>query len=405
MQVEISPLDQLDEVACALQREDLTGLPGEALGDDLIDLRRQIERLEAEFLRRLRHFDRTQAYSATGALSAASWLRWKCKLAGSTAADRVRIARRLEELPQTTRAFAEGEINLQQVAVITRTVEEVGAEMAKDAEPILLEAAEKLDAGQLRLVTGHLRHCLDPDGSLEQHKHNQERRRLHISQTWDGLFAFDGLFDPEGGAMLQTALNALMPPPAADDQRTPAQRRADALVELAERQLSRGDLPQVGGRKPHLSVMVGLDTLLQKPGVDGGELEWARGSVLPSETLRRLACDCALTPIIVDSDGRTVGVGSTKRLFSGPKRRALHNRDRFCRFPGCDRPADWSDGHHIKHWLDGGSDDLENGLLLCRRHHVMVHEGGWALLRQDDGSIVAVPPGSAPGRRLAARSP
>jgi hypothetical protein len=401
MQLQTPPGDLVDEAISTWRREDLAGIPASDLGEDLVGMRRQIDQIEAEFMRRLRHFDHTQAYSPSGALSAASWLRWKCRLASSTAADRVRVARRLEDLPQTSQAFAEGEINLQQVAVIARTVEEVGAEVARDAEPILLEAARTLDAAQLRQVTGHLRHCIDPDGSLEQHKHNQDRRRLHLSQTLDGLFVLDGLLDPEGGAMLQTALNALMPPPASDDQRTAAQRRADALVELAERQLSRGDLPQVGGRKPHLSVMVGLDTLLQKPGSDGGELEWARGSVLPSETLRRLACDCALTPIIVDSDGRTVGVGSTKRLFSGPKRRALHHRDRFCRFPSCDRPADWSEGHHIRHWLDGGSDDLENGLLLCKRHHIMVHEGGWKLVMQSDGSVVAIPP----DRQLGARSP
>src|ERR1700737_3729281 len=184
MQAESSPLDRLDEATSALQREDLVGLPSEALGEDLIGLRRGIDRLEAEFMRRLRHFDHTQAYSPSGALSAAAWLRWKCRLAGSTAADRGRVARRLEDLPKTSQAFAEGEINLQQVAVITRNVEEVGAEVARDAEPVLLEAARTLDAAQLRQVTGHLRHCIDPDGSLEQHKHNQERRRLHISQTW-----------------------------------------------------------------------------------------------------------------------------------------------------------------------------------------------------------------------------
>jgi hypothetical protein len=150
MQAESSPLDQLEEAISVLQREDLVGLPGEALGEDLIGLRRGIDRLEAEFMRRLRHFDHTQAYSPSGALSAAAWLRWKCRLAGSTAADRVRVARRLEELPQTSQAFAEGEINLQQVAVITRTVEEVGTGTAKDAEPILLEAAKALDAAQLR---------------------------------------------------------------------------------------------------------------------------------------------------------------------------------------------------------------------------------------------------------------
>jgi hypothetical protein len=122
MQAESSPLDRLEEATSALQREDLMGLPDEALGEDLIGLRRGIDRLEAEFMRRLRHFDHTQAYSPSGALSAAAWLRWKCRLAGSTAADRVRVARRLEELPQTSQAFAEGEINLQQVAVITRTV-------------------------------------------------------------------------------------------------------------------------------------------------------------------------------------------------------------------------------------------------------------------------------------------
>jgi hypothetical protein len=217
-----------------------------------------------------------------------------------------------------------------------------------------------------------------------------EHRSLYLSQTYDGLFRIDGWLDGEGGAALQTVLDSLMGPPAADDNRTAPQRRADAMVDLARRQLDGGGLPEVGGQKPHLMVTVDMATLAKAPGSPAAELEWAQP--IPAETARRLACDCSITPILRGAESHQVEAGATRRAISPAKKRALVARDKGCRFEGCDRPAAWTDGHHIIHWADGGSDELPNLVLLCRRHHYRFHEEGWRLWWDADGELVASPP-------------
>ncbi|HEY8815878.1 MAG TPA: DUF222 domain-containing protein, partial [Candidatus Dormibacteraeota bacterium] len=196
--------------------------------------------------------------------------------------------------------------------------------------------------------------------------------------------------DSEGGAILQTALNALSGPPTPDDKRSPKQRRADALVELARQKLDSGTLPAVGGQKPHLTVTVSMATLANQPGSPAADLEWAQP--IPAETARRLACDAAVTPIFLDSESNQPRAGQTSRSISGSQRKALVFRDKGCRFPGCDRPADWTDVHHLKHWADGGKHVMDNMILLCRRHHRMVHEEGWQLVITAEGNIVALMP-------------
>jgi hypothetical protein len=202
-----------------------------------------------------------------------------------------------------------------------------------------------------------------------------DRRFLYLSQTLDGVFYLNGRLDAEGGATLQTALDSLIGPPAHGDDRSARQRRADAAVELARRQLDGGQLPEVGGQKPHLMVTVEMATLAKEPGSRAADLEWAQP--IPAETARRLACDAAITPII---NGEA---DHTSRVLPGAMRRALMARDKGCRVPGCDCPVAWTDAHHIKHWADGGATTLNNLTLLCRRHHRLVHEEGWT---------VAIPP-------------
>jgi hypothetical protein len=163
-----------------------------------------------------------------------------------------------------------------------------------------------------------------------------------------------------------------------------SERCADAAVELARRHLDGGQLSEVGGQKPHLAVSVDLATLSKEPGSMAAELEWSQP--IPAETARRLACDAAITPII---DGEA---DHTSRVIPGPTRRALVARDKGCRFPGCDCPPAWTDAHHIKHWADGGPRTLDNLVLLCRRHHRLVHEEGWTLDLQQNRELVAVPP-------------
>jgi hypothetical protein len=241
-----------------------------------------------------------------------------------------------------------------------------------------------------------------------------------------------GRLDPEGAAALYTALDALMRPPGSDDLRTAAQRRADALVELARLSLSSGDLPTVGGVRPQIGVLITPSMLLTgtgaEPHEDGihdhkvhddevhgagdaccaagarehppGEAPPTRGDPLeqlgvprlpelpwmswihdvPPALAQRIACDAEVWRAILDpTTGLPLEVGRSHRIVPAWIRKALHARDRGCRWPGCTVPAAWTDAHHLLAWWLGGTTDIDNLLLLCRYHHVKVHEGQWTL--------------------------
>ena len=383
----LSPASSLAELHAAIDRcasEPLAELPDAALAEDLVELRRGVDRLEAEFARRLRPFDKHHGCAAEGAISTVSWLRHRCRISGGAATERVAMARHLAELPQTAAAFGEGEVGFEQARVITRAAESIGDDLMRGAEQILVEAAQRLDPQRLQIAADHLRHYLAPERMQRDAKDEHERRALFISPLLDGVFRIDGHLDREGGACLLTALEALLGPRAADDTRTPAQRRADALVELARQRM------EAAGGRPHVSLIVRAETLAGAQAAPGGELD--RGGVVPGETALRIACDASLSIITVDGKDNLLNVGRATRTFPPSIRRAAIVRDRGCRFPGCDRPPGWTDGHHLKHWAHGGETKLRNLVLLCRRHHRLVHEGGWRLTLDEHGELVAIPP-------------
>lgn len=393
---------RLHEAIDRLAQEDLELVPAISLSDDLRGLRSAIDRMEAEFSRRLERFDRNQGYVPSGHCSAAGWLNDECRMTRSTAWERVRQARRLAELPATSEAFAAGEVNLAHVGVITRSAEQVGCEALRDAEPIRLEAARRLDARQLRYVTAQLRHCLDPNGSLKDANRDYERRHLYLSEMLDGMFAIDGMLDPEGGSLLQSALDALMGPPQRGDGRTTSQRRADALMEMAQRQLDQGELSRRGCQRPHLTLIAQTATLKAEPGAPAAELE--SGQPVPGEMARRIVASplcggpfhASVTRVGVGAGSEILSVGRATRAVPAALRTALMLRDRHCQFPGCGRPARWADAHHIEHWIDGGRTCLSNLILVCRRCHRAIHEGGWRLVRDACGTLTvtrqALPP-------------
>lgn len=212
----------------------LQTLDGPALGQIAIELREVIDRTEAASADVLCRFEKSGAYAAGGALSMVAWMRGNCKLSGGAAAERVGIARQLEKLPQTRQAIARGEVGYQHVALMARTAENVGTAPVRQAEASLLPAAQTMDPGRFASVTKNFEHRVDAEGALAEANRAYARRYLQVSQPLDGLVRLEGLLDAEGGATLQTALNALMPPDQHDD-RTPGQRRADALVELCRR--------------------------------------------------------------------------------------------------------------------------------------------------------------------------
>ena len=376
-----------EEINLLLDRlagEDLDAVPAESMGDDQISLQRICNRVQAEGLRRLRRFDSGQGYAPSGALSARAWLRWQLNLTATSASERVAISRKMPALENTEQALADGDISYRHVALIAETASRLGDKFEAQAETILVEAAKELDPWRLQRAIWHLKHCLEPDGVLSDANKANSRRFLSLSQTFDGVYRIDGWLDAEGGAVLNTALNSVMGPRLADDDRSAPERRADAAVEMARRLLDGGQLPEVAGQKPHLAVSVDMATLSKEPGSMAAELEWSQP--IPAETARRLACDAAITPII---DGEA---DQTSRVVPGATRRALIARDKGCRFPGCDCPPAWTDAHHVKHWADGGPSTLDNLILLCRRHHRLVHEEGWTLELARDRELVAIPP-------------
>jgi hypothetical protein len=176
------------------------------------------------------------------------------------------------------------------------------------------------------------------------------------------------------------------------DTRTPAQRRADALVEICRRQLdgTAGAPPSEASRPgvPHLSLVVGLDALR---GDGPGECRHESGEPIPIETARRYACDATACRLLMAAS-EVLDLGRTSRVVSAAQRRAVILRDRHCAWPGCDRPPTWCDIHHIRHWAKGGPTDLWNLVLLCRKHHTATHEDGYGLDHDGEGGLVFTRP-------------
>ncbi|MDQ1521701.1 MAG: hypothetical protein QOI55_2774 [Actinomycetota bacterium] len=390
-----SRVERLAHVVDDLAAEEIDGLADAALGNDLVSLRRVLDLIEAEFIRRLERFDRQHGALAEGAVSTVSWLRSTCGLTGGAAADRVRMARRLADLSATTASFRAGRAGFANVSLIARLADEVGTDATRTVEATLVTAAETLDAVRMRYLTAFTHHRLDADGALEQDNRHHEHRWFSCDQTFGGVFVLRGELDAENGAVVKTAHDALTGPGGADDQRSGSQRRADALVELASHQLQNRTLPAVHGQRPHLTVTADIATLRRVPGAPPADLEGV--GPIHAQTARRAACDSVLTLATVARNGEPLSIGRASRTVPAAIRTALNLRDHGCRFPGCDRASEWTDGHHIRHWADGGETSLDNLVSLCRRHHRVVHERGWEIgFGPDRGVRVTEPRGRSP---------
>ena len=424
------PMAQLAAVVDGLARESIETHSTSAIGDDLVALRRQIDRLEAQFVRRVGRFHRQKGALAECATSTVSWLRSTCGLTGDAASERVRMGRMLDELPRTAASFTAGRAPFSNVALIARLADTVGAPATVPFEPTLVTAAEQLDPGRMSRVTRYTRHCIDADGVLDQDNLNYQRRWFACDQTFDGGFVVRGQLDAEGGALLKTAIDAASKPAGPDDQRLGSQRRADALVDLAAAMLRSETLPAVHGQRPHLVVTASLATLQASAGAPPAILQGV--GPINLQTARRLACDASLRVAVTgDEEGeagavggdaghalasasveqvlaaaegtvldRSFSVGRARRTVPPAMRTSIGLRDGSCRYPGCDRPLPWTDAHHADHWADLGETEVPNLVSMCRFHHRVVHEQGRTVTLHADGAVTISPPGSRdPTRR------
>src|SRR6266545_4016877 len=341
------------------------------LEHELLRIRGEIEirelyfaRLAAELAYRDRHEEYVESEQTT-----IDWLRHNCRLTQQAAADRIHIGDRLPVMPRSEDALYYGEIGIQHLAVMARTAVAVGN--AFDESQLLPQAHSP---GKFYHLSLHYRHSLRPKDVADEQAGLMEGRQLSMSTAEDGCLLLNGVIDPVGGAALRTALEPLAKPMGRHDYRDRKQRLADALVELA-----------TGGGKVKVQMQVtsSIETLLGLLGSPGAETEFSLP--ISSKTVERWACDCSLTRVLMQ-DSVVIDVGRSQRTIAGAKRRALIARDKHCRWPGCERPASWCDGHHIVHWINGGGLELENMVLLCQRHHWLVHEGGWQIRSEEHTS-------------------
>jgi hypothetical protein len=360
----------------------------DAVGEELIRLCGERDLLDLQIAGVAAQFAEGDEWDREGSNSAIDWMRFNCHMTGNTAADLIAVGENLNSMPESVQAVALGEIGFAHVKAMARTAVAVGARFD---EPALLDKARENSPGKFYYICHHYRHAADRKGYEAEQTELVENRSLRITTCDDGTVLVIGNFDPEGGAAFRTAVEPLARKSGADDDRSREKRLADAVVDVAMHALDSGLVPQQGSQRTHLNVTASLETLLGLPGAPAAELEFAPLPI-SSKTVERLACDSSVTRILLDSESVVIDVGRAKRTISGPARKALNARDRGCTWPGCERPASWTAGHHLKHWIHGGDNQPPNLTLLCYRHHWMVHEGNWQIVRGGDGRMLTIPP-------------
>ncbi|HEY0829626.1 MAG TPA: DUF222 domain-containing protein [Candidatus Dormibacteraeota bacterium] len=349
----------------------------EDVARELIETERLVDILQLKAARLAAEMAGTRLWDRAGFNNAGDWMRFHCHVTNPVAWDRICVGERLEQMPESEQAVYEGEIGYAHLRVMARTADAVGTKAFDESK--LLPLAREHSPGKFYYKALHYRHSVDAKAYSDEQSELVENRRLSLSTAEDGCLLISGVLDPVGGAAVRTALEPLARKSGLGDDRGLEQRYADALVELAQ-----------GGRPANLQVTATVETLKGLAGAAAGEMEFSLP--LSSTTIERMACDCNVTRVLLSQESVVIDLGRTKRVISGPAMRALKSRDGHCRWPGCERPASWCDGHHVLHWIRGGKTDLDNLVLLCHRHHWKVHEGGWQLVMTATGQVVPIAP-------------
>jgi hypothetical protein len=314
---------------------------------------------------------------------------------GAAASQQVRVARALEEMPVAREALASGRISSSAVRVLVDAKEEQ-PEAFGESESLLVQAAQSLPIRKLSSTVSRWSEGVDAGAAQERARRLRERRKLSVFAVPSGMVRVEGDLDPENGEVAITALRAIedawVRQGKGADERTAAQRRADAFGEIARQWLDRADRPSVGSERPHLVVMVGEAVLSGRD----GRAKLVHAGAIGAEAARQIACDSSVTRMVLRGASEPLDLGRRTPVVPPAIRRAVAVRDGGCTFAGCDRPPGWTDVHHVRHWADGGETSLSNLTLLCRPHHRLVHEGGFRIemvegrpmFRRPDGSVI-----------------
>jgi hypothetical protein len=303
-------------------------------------------------------------------------------------------------LAAVTEAVAAGDLGVASAAAIARGLgdpgEGVGAEALAREAGRLTQQATTTTPEKVAQHTRRTRDDLDAAGVADRERALRERRFLRLIPQPDGMTRITGLLDPESAALVTDAFDRVTMPrrggvrfvdprevaraeALASDPRSTDQLAVDEFVQLV-RVAATVDTGEIFGCKaPAVRVHVRLADLQQGSGAAVAEGQTAGISI---GTVHRLICAGGAVPILFDDDGRAINVGRTQRLFTERQRIGIGARDGGCLIPGCDRPPSWTEAHHIDEWdAHGGRTDIDDGVSLCRHHHMWVHDGGRRIIR------------------------
>jgi hypothetical protein len=346
-------------------------------------LHRQLARLEAATTRAVAAFDAGREWEAAGARSATAWLTVRTRVPRPTCRRRVQLGRSLRALPVTEAAWLAGDVSAAQVAVLAAARTPATADAFTRDEELLVEYGSTLPFRSFQRAVAYWCQLADPDGVERDAAGQHEARRLHLSRSFDGMWFLDGRLDPIGGAIVAEALRRVEEEffradwadakaqigdavSASQLARSAAQRRADALAELA----TRAHAVPAGVKRPEplFTVLVGYETLA------GRICELADGTPVAPGSLVPWLDRAVVERVVFAGPNRVVNVGARRRLFSGATRRAVQVQGRECFHPYCDQPAEHTQVDHIQPYAAGGSTTIDNGRPACAYHNRQRHQ-------------------------------
>ncbi|MEU8637398.1 DUF222 domain-containing protein [Amycolatopsis sp. NPDC048633] len=364
--------------------------------------------------------------------------------------------------PVTGVAAADGRLSTPMIDTIVGVVTQLSPEHRDEAEQHLLTFAEDAGHKQVAALGARIVAHLDPDGAEpDEAEPATPSRELSLRRKRTGFWELNGRFDDETGARASALLDSLAQRRTTDegpDLRSPQERYGDAFSDAIDLAFNSPDLPMQAGERAHVMIAVSLADLKSGTGDTGTPPEPAVGQhalgsagtmpktggwstlgdlgavpkasggrsalggtgtmpkagagraalgdlgTISAAEARIHACDCMLIPAVLGTKSEPLDIGRQRRLVSTPLRRALYLRDRGCAFPGCHRPPRHCQGHHIRHWADGGPTELGNLVLMCAHHHRLLHRSGWQVRIAADGLPEFLPPAFLDKRRRPRRN-
>jgi hypothetical protein len=368
-------------------KAELANLPDVVLSERVLELSAALERVQAELLCAVAVWEAKGAWQADGAVDPRAWLSSRARMTKQEAHRVVRSARLMQRHDRTAKAVASGTVTPSQVDALADAAANGRDELYAEHEEQLLDAAATVAPRDFGLVAKRWRIVADDVLARRDANSIYDRRHVVCAQTFAGAGMVNAFLDAEAFAIFTNTLRTFDTGPDARggsvSPRSLGQRQADALIDMCHAANGNGKRPGVATNIDVVATVGATDIVERRQDIVGA-------GPISTATFERMCCDATVRA--VRKGGAHLQVGRATRVVSDAQRRALVHRDGGCGFAECDRPPEWCDAHHVVPWDRGGRTDLDNLVLLCRRHHRLVHEGGWHIERDAETGEVRIKP-------------